>query len=34
LSSGKLGEQVRVRLDNGRIVSGKVVDERTVWMSF
>jgi len=34
LSPGKLGEQVRVRLDNGRIVTGKVVDERTVWMSF
>ncbi|WP_255350707.1 flagellar basal body P-ring formation chaperone FlgA [Limnohabitans sp. DM1] len=34
LSPGKLGEQVRVRLDNGRIVTGKVVDERTVWVSF
>ena len=34
LSPGKLGEQVRVRLDNGRIVTGKVMDERTVWMSF
>lgn len=34
LSPGILGEQVRVRLDNGRIVTGKVVDERTVWMSF
>lgn len=34
LSPGKLGEQVRVRLDNGRIVTGKVIDERTVLMSF
>lgn len=34
LSPGKLGEQVRVRLDNGRIVTGKVMDERTVWMTF
>lgn len=34
LSPGMLGEQVRVRLDNGRIVTGKVVDERTVWMTF
>lgn len=34
LSPGKLGEQVRVRLANGRIVTGKVVDEQTVWMSF
>jgi flagella basal body P-ring formation protein FlgA len=34
LSPGKLGEQVRVRLDNGRIVTGKVVDERTVWIPF
>ncbi len=34
LTPGAWGEQVRVRLDNGRIVTGKVVDERTVWMSF
>lgn len=34
LTPGTWGEQVRVRLENGRVVSGKVVDERTVWMSF
>ncbi len=34
LSPGKLEEQVRVRLENGRIVTGRVVDERTVWVSF
>ena len=34
LSPGKLGEPIRVRLDNGRIVTGKVVDERTVWIPF
>ena len=34
LSPGKLGEQVRVRLENGRIVTGLVVDEHTVRVSF
>ena len=32
LTAGVMGQSVRVRLDNGRIASGTVVDARTVQM--
>jgi flagella basal body P-ring formation protein FlgA len=30
LSAGVLGQEVRVRMDNGRVMTGTVVDARTV----
>jgi flagella basal body P-ring formation protein FlgA len=32
LSTGVIGQQARVRMDNGRIMSGLVIDRRTVSM--